>query len=369
MRMQLITKLTRRGPASRIALAALATSMLSIAQARADDNWTAEVFDVVDGKFVPSTWTPIPAAEITKSWKICVLYPHLKDDYWLGHNYGIVEEAKRDGAAVQVYEAGGYGNLATQINQFDNCVVEGYDAILLAAISADGVSAAVKNAVEKGIVVIDYSNGINEPTISGHSRVPFYNMGHAAGDYLVKNETGMKPNVAFLPGPQGAGFSDETVTGFNEAIAGSDIKVSSMPRGDLSVNQQLDLLEGALQADPDVNYIVALNTGADAAVVALRQAGRPVGEVPIFSIGVSPAVKESLLRGEMKAAVTDFPVVTARMAVDLAVKLLEKKTPASSNSGPQPKVIDKDRAGDDEFMKTVLAPKDFQPTFTVEGKQ
>lgn len=368
MQLELGKRLSR-GVVSRIAVAALATSMLSLASARADDNWTADVFDVVDGKFVPAKWTPIDTKDITKSWRICVLYPHLKDDYWLGHNYGIVQEAMRDGAAVQVYEAGGYGNLATQINQFDNCVVEGYDAILIAAISADGVSAAVKNAVEKGIVVIDYSNGINEPTISGHSRVPFYNMGHAAGDYLVKNETSITPNVAFLPGPQGAGFSDETVTGFTDAIAGSNVKISSMPRGDLSVNQQLDLVEGALQADPDVNYIVALNTGADAGVVALRQAGRPMGEVPIFSIGVSPAVKDSLLRGEMKAAVTDFPVVTARMAVDLAVKLLEKKTPASTNAGPQPQVIDKDSAADDEFMKTVLAPKDFQPTFTVEGKK
>ena len=97
---------------------------------------------------------------------------------------------KRDHVSVQIYEAGGYGNLATQLNQFDNCIVQKYDAILVAAISADGVSAAVKKAVGQGIVVIDYPNGINEPSISGHARVPFYNMGHAAGDYVVKTANG-----------------------------------------------------------------------------------------------------------------------------------------------------------------------------------
>lgn len=349
-------------------VAAFAALAVFASYAMAADTWSADVFNVVDGKFVPGTWTSIKTSEITKPWKLCVLYPHLKDDYWLGQDYGIVEEAKRDHVAVQVYEAGGYGNLATQLNQFDNCIVQKYDAILVAAISADGVSAAVKKAVGQGIVVIDYPNGINEASISGHARVPFYNMGYAAGEYVVKTENGASTNVALLPGPEGAGFSDETVTGFKEAIANSKVKIAALPRGDLSVNHQLDLVQAALQGDPNINYIVALNAGADASVVALRQAGHKKGEIPIFSIGVSPAVQNSLLKGEMKAAVTDFPVTTARIAVDLAVRLLEKKAPSSTNSGPRPAVIDKAKAEDAEFMKAVLAPKNFQPIFTVEAK-
>jgi periplasmic protein TorT len=347
---------------------ALLLSLALTSSVRAADTWSADVFDVVNGKFVPGTYTSISTKDITKPWRICVLYPHLKDDYWLGHDYGIVEEAKRDHVGVQVYEAGGYANLATQLNQFDNCVVQKFDAILIAAISADGVSAAVKKAVAQGIVVIDYPNGINEPSISGHARVPFYNMGHAAGDYIVKTEAKGTPVVAFLPGPEGAGFSDETVAGFKDAVANSTVKIAAMPRGDLSVNAQLDLVQAALQGDPSINYIVALNTGADASVVALRQAGHKKGEIPIFSIGVSPAVQNSLLKGEMKAAVTDFPVTTARIAIDLAVRLLEKKPPQQTNVGPRPAVIDKAKAEDGEFMKAVLAPKNFQPIFTVETK-
>lgn len=355
---------------ARIATACfIALSTVSWATIAAAEMWSADVLDVVDGKFVPGKWESIDNGKVTKAWRLCVLYPHLKDDYWLGHNYGIVEEAKRDNISVQVYEAGGYGNLATQLNQMDNCIVEGYDAILIAAISADGTSALVKKAVEKGIVVIDYSNGINEPTISGHARVPFYNMGRVAGEYLVKHPGEDKHRVVLLPGPEGAGFSDETVAGFNDAIKGSDVTISATPRGDLSVNQQLDLVQSALEADPDINYVVGLNTGADAAVVALRQAGRQKGEVPIFSMSVSPAVKNSLIKGEMTAAVTDFPVVTARMAVDMAVKLLEKQTLASTNSGPSPQVVEKSDAENEEFMKKVLAPEGFEPTFTVDAKR
>ena len=111
----------------------------------------------------------------------------------------------------------------------------------------------------------------------------------------LKQPTAAKRSIP--AGPQGAGFSDETVTGFKEAIANSKIKIAAMPRGDLSVNNQLDLVNAALQSDPNINYIVALNAGADASVVALRQAGHKKGEVPIFSIGVSPATQSSLLKG------------------------------------------------------------------------
>ena len=70
----------------------------------------------------------------------------------------------------------------------------------------------------------------------------------------------------------------------------------------------------------------------------------------------------------MKAAVTDFPVTTARIAIDLAVRLLEKKPPQATNIGPRPAVVDKAKSEDAEFMKAVLAPKNFQPIFTVDAK-
>lgn len=47
--------------------------------ARAADDWTAPVANVVDGKQVPATYTPIPVSQVTKPWKICVLFPHMKD--------------------------------------------------------------------------------------------------------------------------------------------------------------------------------------------------------------------------------------------------------------------------------------------------
>jgi hypothetical protein len=38
-------------------------------------------------------YTPLERAQ--KKWRIRVFIPHLKDDYWLGVNYGLIHEARR----------------------------------------------------------------------------------------------------------------------------------------------------------------------------------------------------------------------------------------------------------------------------------
>ena len=86
--------------------------------------------------------------------------------------------------------------------------------------------------------------------------------------------------VGFFPGPQGANFSDDAVKGFEEAIKGSPLKVAVTRRGDASLNVQLDLVQNAMQAYPDINYIVAIDPGAQGAVTVLRNS-RMLGKVKV----------------------------------------------------------------------------------------
>ena len=40
----------------------------------------------------------VPLEKASQKWKLCVSFPHMKDDYWLAVDYGAVDEAKRRGA-------------------------------------------------------------------------------------------------------------------------------------------------------------------------------------------------------------------------------------------------------------------------------
>lgn len=53
--------------------------------------------------------------------KICAIYPHLKDSYWLSVNYGMVSEAEKLGVDLRVLEAGGYPNKTRQEQQLALC--------------------------------------------------------------------------------------------------------------------------------------------------------------------------------------------------------------------------------------------------------
>ena len=57
-----------------------------------------------------------PLEKASKPWNICVLFPHMKDTFWVAVDYGVVEEAKRMGVNMTLYQAGGYENLPKQLS-------------------------------------------------------------------------------------------------------------------------------------------------------------------------------------------------------------------------------------------------------------
>ncbi len=82
------------------------------------------------------SYSPLEKAE--KPWNICVSFPHMKDAYWLGVDYGVAEQAKDLGVKMNLVEAGGYTELNKQISQIEDCVSGGAQAVVIGAISFDG---------------------------------------------------------------------------------------------------------------------------------------------------------------------------------------------------------------------------------------
>ena len=105
-----------------------------------------------------------------KKWDICVSFPHMKDAYWMAVDYGVYAESKREAVKMTLVEAGGYTNLAKQISQIEDCVVNGAQAVVIGAISYDGLNNLVKEIRGKNIPVIDVINGMSSPDISAKMR-------------------------------------------------------------------------------------------------------------------------------------------------------------------------------------------------------
>ena len=162
--------------------AALAAATYSAAQAQEWYPYPVQVWDPPFNMESPRSdrnYTPLEKA--SKPYELCVSFPHMKDAYWLGVDYGVTEEAKRLGVKMQVVEAGGYTELNKQISQIEDCVAAGADAVIIGAISFDGLNNLVKEIRGKDIPVIDVINGMSSPELSAKSLVSFGEMGAKTG--------------------------------------------------------------------------------------------------------------------------------------------------------------------------------------------
>ena len=349
-----------------MATAALTAASYSSAQA---ESWFPAKVQVWEPAFNMDSprkdieYTPMDKA--SKKYDLCVSFPHMKDAYWLGVNYGVTEEAKRLGVKMQVVEAGGYTELAKQISQIEDCVAAGAEAVIIGAISADGLNNVIKEIRAKGIPVIDVINGISSPEITAKSLVSFGEMGAKTGEYLAKKHPAGsgKVKVAWFPGPSGAGWVEAGNAGFAGAIEGSDLELVETKYGDTGKEVQAKLVEDTLEAHPDLTYVVGTAVTAEAAVPILRSRGI-TDQVKIASYYFTPGVSQGLKRGQILAAPTDSTVLQGRIAVDIAVRALEGQE-FEKHVGPALYVVDTENLKDFDPTST-LAPDGFKPVFQVE---
>jgi protein TorT len=315
-----------------------------------------------DGKSVDVTYVPLDKA--SKPWNICVSFPHMKDAYWLGVDYGVAEEAKRLGVKMNLFEAGGYTELDKQISQIEDCVAAGAQAVVIGAISADGLNNLVSEIHKKNIPVIDVINGISSPDISAKSLVSFYTMGSEAGAYLAKKHPAgsEEVEVGWFPGPAGAGWVSAANQGFLDAVKGSAVKVLEPKFGDTGKEVQLKLVEDALQANPNIRYIAGTAVTAEAAQGVIRERGLQ-GKVDLLSFYMTPGVYEGIKRGFILASPADSMVIQGRIAVDQAVRILEGKD-YIKHVGPKIFVVDPSNIND-VSPANILPPDGYKPVFNV----
>lgn len=312
-----------------------------------------------DGTQTATTIEPAPPS--SKKYKLCVLIPHMKDSYFAAVDYGLVEEARRVGVAATILQAGGYDNLPKQVSQFDDCLTSGADAILVAPISEAGLSAKFAEAAEKKIPVVVFINPVADAPVTSKVFVDFESKGRQTGLYL-KEKMASGGNVAAFPGPQGSGWAESYLKGFNEALAGSNLTIVDTKFGDAGVAEQLRLVEDSLQGNPDIDAIWGTAPTAEAAIGAVSDAGLP--DTIIMASYENQAMLKAMESGKILGFGTEFPVMQGRAAVDLAVRSLDGET-----VGPHylvvPKMVTKETLSSIDVSQ-VLAPDGFQPVFSVE---
>ena len=325
----------------------------------------------------------VPLMKADTKHHICVSFPHLKDSYWVGAAYGIIEEGKRLGQKITLIEAAGYVNLEKQHAQVEDCIANGAEALVLSAISGDGNAKQIDEIRAKGIPVIDLINGVNTE-VDAKSLMSYYSMGYGSCSWVAKKHSAGsgKVKIAWFPGPPGAGWSVAGNDGCHDAVKGSDAEIVQTKWGDTGKEVQLKLVEDVIQSQTvgdkvDLNYIVGVAPAIEAAVATVREL--ELGDqIQLVSYYYTPGMHMFVGRGSVAMAPTDQMIIQARISIDQAVRALEGKgsatggRPEFNNTGRviehvQPVAFNVTPDNIEGFdTSTTLAPKGWTPTFSVD---
>ena len=245
------------------------------------------------------------AAEPARPYHIGVLFPHFRDPYWLAVNYGIIAEARRLGVSITLLDADGYGNLGDQRRQLTSDVVDmQVDGIILASIDYEKLDDAVEEVVNKGIPVIEVINDIKAATIKAKALVSFYDMGKKAGEFVLQDAGGNDIKVVFLPGPEGAGWAEDTLVGFRAAIeenkaTGATINVELLPElyGKTEAPVQRSRIKSVLDRNEGVDYLVGNAVAVDVATEMVADYAEQHPGMKIVGTYVIPAVYDKIKAG------------------------------------------------------------------------
>ena len=340
---------------------------LGTVAASAPEEWPIERWAGDERAPVLATSPSPTLARITPSrpWKLCTVYPHLKDSYWLAVNHGMVDEARALGLELRVLEAAGYENLDQQRERVANCIaVEATEAVLVGTVSFAGLNDLLGPYLARR-PVLALVNDIDATVVTGKVGVPWYQLGWKAGRWLAERHPAGSPQVhiAWLPGPQDAGWVSFIDRGFRAAVAGSAVRIAAVRSGDTGRAIQRRLVEDVLDAHPGIDYLVGNAPMAEVAIAELRRRGLE-DEVAIVSSYVTPGVYSGLLRGRILVAVSDFPVLQGRMAVRQAVRALEGLALAP-HIGPRVELVDAERLKQYP-IHWMLPPAGFVPVYEVK---
>ncbi|MCY6381788.1 ABC transporter substrate-binding protein [Hoeflea prorocentri] len=214
---------------------------------------------------------------------------------------------------------------AGQIEDINNLIQAGVDAIVINPANPDGVSPAIKAATDKGIVVVAVDQSVSEESayvLSNNQEEYAY-----LGAKWLFEEIGGKGSVVYMRGAAGASADDDRDKGFKRALAEfPDVKVAHEVftgwQQDQGKQQILDYIATGIPFDG------VWTSGIDNVIVdAFVESDTPL--VPIVGADNAGFVGQlNSVDGLVGAAVTN-PGSVGGAGVALAIKLLEGEKPAA----------------------------------------
>lgn len=255
------------------------------------------------------------------AYKIALIQQHQTNAFQIAITEAAEAKAAELGVELTILSAD--QDAATQISQIEQCVSEGYDAILFEPVDPDGLRDAAKSAADAGVVVVNIVSVCTDWEDAGIALVS-YGDNVKAGENEMQHVADLldgKGNVAILTGPAASSDTLGRLEGYENVLANYPEMTQVVAPADCQWDtaQAQTTVESWLVAY-DLDAIVCQNDGM--AVGAGNAAGADSGIV-ITGLDGTPDGYEAIKDGRITGTVAQDGGAMAANAMAAAVTLLD----------------------------------------------
>jgi ribose transport system substrate-binding protein len=286
-------------------------------------------------KLTPNQLLAYKVPKAKKRYDITLMEVSLNGYYYQGIAYGATKAAKEAGVKLHVTAASGYTTPAAQLQQAQNIVQRGTDAVVFAPVDFQGSVPIVKLFKSKGIPVINESTEVNAANdLTAVIQQDDYLMGVKAAEevHRLLPEGG---KGVLMAGPANATWSRKRTNGFTDTLKKHPewkIEVAGAPTSLVDPAEGLQKFINVTQGNPDVKWI------ANVYYYIL-----PVDSLPPqyqksahVTMGYEPGSIEGLNNGHITSILPITPIWMGYMGVGYAVQKLNGGTPPKVTCVPFP---------------------------------
>lgn len=216
------------------------------------------------------------------------------------------------------------GDQAKQISDINDLITMGCDAIVVTAITEDGLNDVLEEAEDEGVVVINFDNGVSTDKVTSKIKVSDYDFGFMAGEWLGKQlEAGAK--VIQLDGTAGTSTDSNRSQGMLDGLASTcpDAEVIANAKCDWDYATAKAAVEDLLSTYSEIDGVLSQGGAmTQAAIDAFNSAGRDL--VPMTGEGSNGFLRSWIENQDKGFDSLAFicPCAQSAAALDVAVSAL-----------------------------------------------
>jgi inositol transport system substrate-binding protein len=270
--------------------------------------------------------SPVSAGEL----KIGVSMAMFDDNFLTSLRNGIEAAAKDQKVSVQIED--GKNEVGTQLNQIQNFIASGVDAIIINPVDTDATVSMSSDAEAAGIPLI-YVNRqpVNVDMLPKNQAFVASNevdSGTMQTQEVCRLMKG-KGNVVVMMGELSNQAAIQRTKDIHDVIATrecSGMKIIAEQTAEWSRTKGNDLMTNWLSAGMEFDAVISNNDEmAIGAIQALKASGRKMDSVIVAGIDATPDALAAMKAGDLDVTVFQSANGQGRGAVDVAVKLAQGK--------------------------------------------